>query len=293
VAFNAKGTKLLTACGDHYLRLWDAETPELKSKLQGHSDDIWDVKWSHSSGLAASGGWDNRVRVWDPENGSQLLDLTGHQGDVSSVAFNPEGTILATGGEDKVIKLWDLATGRMIINLSSNTHSSAIEEISFTPDGKTLMSSGRDGYVHFWAVPSLEERFSSAVQEAMKTWVIKSPYEKTKDYEKRISRSNQEAKRKRKELEEGLIDFYESNVDWNSSFALGRYNADFEYFIINSPILGTMRLKAVPKEAPEVAANFERIEFRDLEMELVKGELKVKSVIAYSPDLNKRFVARP
>lgn len=44
--------------------LWDTITGEILQKLDGHTDSVVAVGFSHDGGLVATGGMDGRIRVW-------------------------------------------------------------------------------------------------------------------------------------------------------------------------------------------------------------------------------------
>ena len=56
VAFNPAGTELLTASGDHTLRIWNTSTWQQKAVLNGHSDEVWDARYSPNGQYVVSGG---------------------------------------------------------------------------------------------------------------------------------------------------------------------------------------------------------------------------------------------
>lgn len=289
VDFNEDGTQLVTACGDHQLRVWNIETGELLKVLKGHTDEIWDVKWSNNSRFIASGGWDNKARVWDYRTGEEQFNFPGHVTDVWSVSFDPKGLILATSGGDKTVKLWDLATGNLILNISKDVHVSDVEEVRFSPDGKFLASASRDGKICFWNVPNLEERIAILAQQAVDEWSVKQPFEKTAKYEKRMK----EKENYRGEIEAGVVDkvlrYFEANVEWDKNFELGEYDADQEYFVLNTPTLGRLRLMASNNQAPAILDNFDRLVFKDLNLRYNRGYIYVDTMTAIIKGLNRRY----
>lgn len=291
VAYGDNGKHLITACGDHNLRVWSTKSGTLLRTLEGHTDEIWDVKWSPISGVVASGGWDNKARVWNAHKGVQVREFPGHITDVWSVAFSPDGAMLGTSGGDRTVKLWDLSTGKRITTLAERAHDSDVEEIDFSPDGKTLATCGRDGMVKFWNVPLLDERINSAVSLAMNDWEKKGRFEKTVEYENRIKKSDKESQRIKEDLEKELALFFEENVNWENTIAIEDYDADGGYFLLKSPVLGQLRLMVDIEDAKKIAENIERVEFRDLKMKVVRGNLVVDKLTAYLKGLNRRFTA--
>jgi len=281
VAYGDEGKHLITACADHNLRVWSTKSGVLLRTLEGHSDGVWDVKWSPVSDVVASGGWDNKIHVWNPHKGVQVRKHDGHSSDVWSVAFSPDGATFATSGGDRTVKLWDLATGRRLMTMAEKAHDSDVEEIDFSPDGTVIASCSRDGILKFWSVPHLEERINSAVNLVMKDWVQKSPFEKTSEYDNRMKKAQKQSMRIKSEMEKELARFFEEQINWEKTITVKNYNADQGYFLIDSPVLGELRLMANSGDAKKIVVNMERVRFRDLKMKVVKGQLVVDNLTAY------------
>jgi WD40 repeat protein len=167
------------------VRLWNAETGELKAVLVEYSNGVDAVAFSPDGKLLASGGinlklWDpvtgklnrefknsrvteavafssdgktlasgegSQVQLWDVETGTLLRTLHGHAKSVRSVAFARDSSLLASASEDKTIRLWDSQTGKSTHIL---TTSDEVHAIAFSPDGSRLASGTRDAKVQLW-----------------------------------------------------------------------------------------------------------------------------------------------
>src|ERR1700733_5295614 len=68
--------------------------------LEGHSDGIQSVAFSHNSTWLASASDDKRDRIWDARRGACLQTLEGHSDVVWSVAFSHNSTWLASASGD-------------------------------------------------------------------------------------------------------------------------------------------------------------------------------------------------
>jgi dipeptidyl aminopeptidase/acylaminoacyl peptidase len=112
VVFSADGRRLLFACADKSLVLFDVEAGRDQKRLIGHRASVWCVAFSPDGKLAASGGADNSVRLWEVEAGRERVRLEGHSALVSAVAFAPDGRRALSGGYDHILILWDTTTGQ-------------------------------------------------------------------------------------------------------------------------------------------------------------------------------------
>ena len=88
------------------MRLWDAETLELKHTLIGRAGAADTVVFSSDGRTLASGHYYGKVLLWDTETGEHKRMFAGHTYGVDSVAFSPDGKVLASVVGDATIFLW-------------------------------------------------------------------------------------------------------------------------------------------------------------------------------------------
>jgi WD40 repeat protein len=98
--------------------------------LEGHSNMINSVAFSHDGKQVVSGSDDKTVKIWDTSSGACLQMLKGHSSSVNSVTFSHDGKQVASGSRDKTVKIWNassglciktLATSRTVCNISFDT----------------------------------------------------------------------------------------------------------------------------------------------------------------------------
>ena len=128
------------------IRLWDANTGQLKTTLKGHTYRIESLAFSPDGNTLASGSSDDTIRLWDANTGQLKDTLADHTNRIESVAFSPDGITLASGGWDHKIRLWDTDTGQ----LKTTLETSKVKSVAFSPDGKTLASGSSDGTILLW-----------------------------------------------------------------------------------------------------------------------------------------------
>ncbi|KAK6435460.1 hypothetical protein LTR95_008354 [Oleoguttula sp. CCFEE 5521] len=155
VAFMPDGRRLVTACMDKTIRLWDIESRALLKEMRGHVDDILDVAVSPDGQTIASGSRDMTVGIWHTKTGAAIMRGQGHTSFVNSVAFSPNGIFLVSGSSDTTIKAWKAKGLEGLATLQG--HSGAVQAVAFSPDGWTLASASEDGTVRLWDVATWTE----------------------------------------------------------------------------------------------------------------------------------------
>ena len=128
MAFAPDGKTLASVIADSTVRMWDAETGQLKNTLE-HTARVESVAFSPDGTTLASTDYD-MVRMWDAETGQLKNTLIGHTYPVFSVSFSLDGTTLASTDYDTV-RMWDAETGQLKNTLIGHT-------VAVTLDGKII-----------------------------------------------------------------------------------------------------------------------------------------------------------
>ena len=102
---------LVTGTGyqDGTIRVWNAETGKLITRLEGHTGWVGEATFSRDGRWLASAATDQTVRLWETSGWTEARVFRGHEDEVYSVAFSPDGRMLASAAKDGAVLLWDLA----------------------------------------------------------------------------------------------------------------------------------------------------------------------------------------
>jgi WD40 repeat protein len=103
--------------------------------LEGHSNYVNSVAFSHDSTRLASASDDRTVKIWDASSGACLQTLKGHSDGISSVAFSRDSTRLASASYDRTVKIWDASSGACLQTLNTGR---SLSSISFDSTGSCL-----------------------------------------------------------------------------------------------------------------------------------------------------------
>lgn len=122
LALSPDGKIIASSNDDKTVRLWDVQTNQCISILEGHAGCVWSVAFSPlSGGLLASGGDDQTIRFWDTLSG-QCVKVLQNSDRIRSIAFSHDGQILTSGSVDCNIKLWNIRTEEWFETLQGHTN---------------------------------------------------------------------------------------------------------------------------------------------------------------------------
>ncbi|KXX82867.1 Vegetative incompatibility protein HET-E-1 [Madurella mycetomatis] len=116
--------------------------------LEGHSDWVSSIAWSHDGIQLASASHDQTIKIWEANTGRCISTLEDHSAWVSSVTWSHDGIRLASASGDYTIKVWEATTGRCISTLEG--HSEFVMSVAWSRDGIRLASASGDRTIKIW-----------------------------------------------------------------------------------------------------------------------------------------------
>jgi hypothetical protein len=149
-AVSPDGTWIVSASRDNTLKIWDAQTGQVRLTLRGHTTSVNSCAVSHDGVWIVSASSDNTLKVWDAQTGQVRLTLHGHAKGVIGCAVSPDGAWIVSASWDNTLKIWDVGTG---ICLMTFPVEGVLRACTFHSDGKHLVAAGAGGVYFLEWVP--------------------------------------------------------------------------------------------------------------------------------------------
>ncbi|KAF3661475.1 putative reticulon-like protein B8-like [Capsicum annuum] len=125
--------------------------------LQGHTDEIWFLQFSHNGKYLASSSADCSVILWEVKLDGRLClkhRLSGHEEAVSFMSWAPDDNYLLTCGVEEVVRLWDVNSGECMHLYQKN--GLGLTSCGWAPDGKRVYCGVTDKSISMWDLEGKE-----------------------------------------------------------------------------------------------------------------------------------------
>jgi RNA polymerase sigma factor (sigma-70 family) len=160
VALSRDGRLLAVPAGRRPVTIWDTETGEVRTALEGERNWAgYGLAFSDDGKtLATISGEENEreatASLWDTATGKLRQRLQVPRAALISIQFSPDGRLLIIPG-GCLVRLWDIATGQEV--LKQDAHAYSVPSLAFTPDGQSLVSGGGET-IRVWDARTGEQR---------------------------------------------------------------------------------------------------------------------------------------
>lgn len=114
--------------------------------LEGHTDEVFHVRFSPDGTKLASASMDKTAIIYDTSTFSILHRLKEHGKEVTSVAWSPDNSKLITCSKDSKARVWDVEKGTLLATYEHRTseNSYAITEAAWHPDSQSFVTASHD-----------------------------------------------------------------------------------------------------------------------------------------------------
>ncbi|KZS95329.1 WD40 repeat-like protein, partial [Sistotremastrum niveocremeum HHB9708] len=156
-AFSLDCVRLVTAGGDHTIRIWDIVTGQgLGTHLETTDDSIYSLSFSRDMSRVVSGGVDGIIRIWDVDTRAELGTLKGgHTSLVDHVWFShDQHHVISMNHVDGVICIWDASFDVQLERLPLEQRDRYAPRVALSKDGKHIYStaSRRENVLQIWDI---------------------------------------------------------------------------------------------------------------------------------------------
>ncbi|MFY9343361.1 MAG: serine/threonine-protein kinase [Planctomycetota bacterium] len=151
-AFTDDGSRVVAACLDHTVLVWDARSGVKLWEARGPRQFVKAVGLSADGLRVVTVSIENEVRVLDSMNGATLSLLGNGGASVQSVTISSDGGRVVTTSVDGTAAVWDASMAACLAQLEG--HERAVESASFSRDGTRVVTTSLDKTVRIWDTAS-------------------------------------------------------------------------------------------------------------------------------------------
>jgi WD40 repeat protein/predicted Ser/Thr protein kinase len=147
-AFSPDGTRIVTACKDRLVRVWNADGTGEPLVLRGHEDWVISAAFSPDGTRIVTASFDRTARVWSADGSGEPLILRGHRDLVYSAVFSPDGRRIVTTSADRTARVWNAdGSGEPLV---LQGHGDLVYSAAFSPDGRRVVTASYDHTARVW-----------------------------------------------------------------------------------------------------------------------------------------------
>lgn len=151
--FSHDGKLLATGGGaptaDGEIKIFDSASGKLVVEIKnGHSDTVFDVRFSPDNKKLATCAADKFVKTFEVPSGKFLKSFEGHTHHVLGVDWKADGKLLASAGADNDIKIWDFEKGEQVRTIKG--HGKQVTRLQFIGKTDQFATCSGDQSVRFW-----------------------------------------------------------------------------------------------------------------------------------------------
>ncbi|WP_437715652.1 protein kinase [Sorangium sp. So ce448] len=146
--YSPDGERIVTACSDRAVRVWNADGTGEPIVLRSHDDRVASASFSPDGKRVVTASWDQTAWVQNADGTGAPVVLRGHDDRVTSAAFSPDGKRVVTASHDRTARVWNAdGTGTPVV---LRGHDDPVASAAFSPDGKRIVTASYDRTARVW-----------------------------------------------------------------------------------------------------------------------------------------------
>merc|ERR1712232_658683 len=119
-----------------------------RRRLEGHTDSVIQVAFSHDGKYIATGGYDGLVKIWTGDTATLVHSLEGPSKEVEWVTWHPKGHAILAGSNDTMAWMWWAPTGKLMQIFAG--HAQSVTAGCWGLGGKVICTGSEDRSVIVW-----------------------------------------------------------------------------------------------------------------------------------------------
>jgi len=119
-----------------------------RCRLEGHTDSVIQVGFSHDGAYVATGSYDGSVKIWSASNGALVHNLEGPSKEVEWILWHPKGHAILAGSTDAMAWMWWAPTGKLMQIFAG--HAQSVTCGCWGLGGKLIVTGSEDRGVIVW-----------------------------------------------------------------------------------------------------------------------------------------------
>ena len=153
IAYDDRGSRLVTVGADNTLRVWSAAAGTLERIINMDRNEATAI--AISGRYVASAHKSGHTTVWDMDAGTKIAELRRNEATVWAVTFTRSGR-LVTAAHDWSIALWDIRKPSGPVHVFEG-HKNPVQDIALAPGSSDrLASGGADKKLRLWDLNTLD-----------------------------------------------------------------------------------------------------------------------------------------
>jgi len=156
IAIHSERGEFAVGYSDHYIRVFDLDSHQLKYEYQAHMNSVFTLRYSPDGNFLMSGSRDARLRAWDVNTSYTLAaEIVAHMYALNHIEFSPDSKHFVTCSLDKSIKVWDTAELRLLKVIDKARHAghgTSVNKLLWTAHQNQLLSASDDRTISCWKI---------------------------------------------------------------------------------------------------------------------------------------------
>uniref|UniRef100_A0A6E8VK53 NWD1/2-like winged helix-turn-helix domain-containing protein n=1 Tax=Anopheles coluzzii TaxID=1518534 RepID=A0A6E8VK53_ANOCL len=163
----SRDSTMAAVASSRCVQIWQLNSPELTSILEGHSATVTCVSFAPNCELVASGSEDKTVNVWSLGLGTVTATFKGHCTSISSVTFMMDARRIISADRDGLLYVWISDSG-MILQSVQGPHKC----LSVTNNMKFAVCTNGDSSLRIWSLTREDEKYTVSHSDEITCFII-------------------------------------------------------------------------------------------------------------------------